>query len=115
MVFYPDHVELCGVKILGDTGTGHSRTILMALSEWTRDGGHGRLSGEALAKRIKADGGIGAVTGCVRTIRQNIITRLAACKHVTCGKDDVIANDGLHGYSLREWITVRRVDGDGQG
>ena len=38
LVFYPDRVELCGTKIIGDTGIGHMRKILEALKETKASG-----------------------------------------------------------------------------
>ena len=107
MVFYQDCVELCGVKIVGDTGTGQSRMILDLLKR-KRDGvRYVYMSGEALAKSIGAGGGIGVVTGCIRTIRRNATERLMEILGVRVGNEDVIVNDGVHGYCLKEWITVR--------
>jgi hypothetical protein len=106
MVFYPDRVELCGVKIVGDTGTGQSRMILDLLKRKRDAIRYVYMSGEALAKSIGA-GGIGVVTGCIRTIRRNVTERLMEMLGVRVGNEDVIANDGVHGYCLKEWITVR--------
>jgi len=106
MVFYSDRVELCGVKIVGDTGTGQSRMILDLLKRKRDAVRYVYMSGEALAKSIGA-GGIGVVTGCMRTIRKNATDRLMEMLGVRVGNEDVIVNDGVHGYCLKEWITVR--------
>lgn len=106
MVFYPDRVELCGVKIVGDTGTGQSRMILDLLKRKRDAVRYVYMSGEALAKSIGAVG-IGVVTGCIRTIRRNATERLMEILGVRVGNEDVIVNDGVHGYCLKEWITVR--------
>ena len=106
MVFYPDRVELCGVKIVGDTGTGQSRMILDLLKRKRDAVRYVYMSGEALAKSIGAVG-IGVVTGCIRTIRRNATERLMEMLGVRVGNEDVIVNDGVHGYCLKEWITVR--------
>jgi FixJ family two-component response regulator len=115
MVFYPNRVELCGVKIVGDTGIGQSRRILGLLRHKRDDNRYVYISGEALAKRIGADGGVGTVTGCIRTLRQNIAARLRERLNLVCDRDDVITNDGLHGYCLREWIIVREAADDVTG
>jgi CheY-like chemotaxis protein len=107
MVFYSDRVELCGVKIVGDMGTGQSRAILDLLRHKRGDSRYVNLSGEVLARKLTAEGGIGTVTGCIRTIRQNATQRLREKLGLVVGNYDVIANDGRHGYSLQEWITVR--------
>jgi hypothetical protein len=106
MIFYPDRVELCGVKIVGDTGTGQSRMILDLLKRKRDAARYVYMSGEALAKSIGAVG-IGVVTGCIRTIRRNATERLMEILGVRVGNEDVIVNDGVHGYCLKEWITVR--------
>jgi hypothetical protein len=106
MIFYPDRVELCGVKIVGDTGTGQSRMILDLLKRKRDAARYVYMSGESLAKSIGAVG-IGVVTGCIRTIRRNATERLMEILGVRVGNEDVIVNDGVHGYCLKEWITVR--------
>jgi CheY-like chemotaxis protein len=115
MVFYPSRVELCGVKIVGDTGIGYSRMILDMLKHTRNDNRCVYISGEAMAMRIGADGGVGTVTGCIRTLRQNIAARLRERLNLVCDRDDVITNDGLHGYCLREWIIVREAADDATG
>jgi CheY-like chemotaxis protein len=107
MVFYPDRVELCDVKIVGDMGTGQSLAILGLLKQRRGDGRYVSLGGEVLAKKLNAVGGMGTVTGCIRTIRQNATQRLREKLGFIVGNLDVIGNDGRHGYSLREWIMVR--------
>lgn len=113
MVFYADRVELCGVKIVGDTGFGQSRMILDLLKQRHDAARYIYISGETLAKKIGAPGGIGTVTGCIRTIRRNAAERLKEQLNLIVGIDDVIANDGVHGYCLREWITVREAAVEG--
>jgi CheY-like chemotaxis protein len=105
MVFFPDRVELCGVKVLGDTGAGQTRRLIQELS---RKGSHDKFvcrSGAQLAKAIGADGGQNSVAGCVRNFRQSV-TRALAPKGIACGRQDVIQSGG-QGYRLREWIIAR--------
>jgi CheY-like chemotaxis protein len=111
MTFYPDRVELCGVKIISDAGAGQSLMMLRALTEKHPDGRFRSLSAEVIAKRIDADG-VGAVTSCAATIRKNTAERLRAQLNIVCGKRDVLENDE-QGYRLREWIDVRIVDDEG--
>jgi len=110
LVFYPDRVELCGVKILGDTGVGYSREILEQLSQKTPGGRFVHRGSPQLAKAIKAEGGTGTVTGCIRRLRQNIIRRLREQLGIVVGMDDVITNDRRHGYCLRDWVEVVVVE-----
>lgn len=108
MVFHPDRVELCGVKVLGDSGAGQTRRLIQELS---RKGSHDRFvchSGAQLAKAIEADGGQNSVAGCVRNFRQSV-TRALAAKGIVCGRQDVIQSGG-QGYRLREWIAIGGAD-----
>jgi len=41
--------------------------------------------------------------------------RLRERLNLVCGRDDVIANDGFHGYCLNKWITVRHAADDVTG
>ncbi len=110
LVFYPHRVELCGVKILGDTGIGYSREILEVLRQKTPGGRFVHRGSPQLAKAIRAEGGNGTVTGCIRRLRQNIIRRLREQLGIVVGMDDVITNDRRHGYCLRDWIEVEVVE-----
>ena len=67
-----------------------------------------RMSGEELAAAIRAKGGMGTITGCIQTLRRNIINRLRKAG-ILVGRDDVIHHD-QQGYCLRDWIIV--CDGD---
>jgi len=107
LVFYPDRVELCGVKILGDTGVGYSREILEQLSRKTPGGRFVHRGSPQLAKAINAEGGTGTVTGCIRRLRGTIAKRLKEECGLIVGQGDVIANDCRHGYCFNEWIEVR--------
>ncbi len=115
MTFYPDRVELCGVKILGDTGSGQSRAILELLDRTTPKGRWACMSGAKLAAKIGAPGGINTVTGCVRWLRGSIAQRLAEELGVLFNQNDVIVNDRRHGYCLAEWITTRHVTAEETG
>ena len=66
-----------------------------------------QLSAEELADAIGATR-VGVITGCVKTLRDNIVKRLGK-DGVTVGRDDVLQHD-LSGYRLRDWITVRSGD-----
>ena len=67
--------------------------------------------GEELAAAIRATGGVGTITGCIQTLRRNIVNRLRKAG-ITVGRGDVIDHDE-QGYFLRDWIEVR--DGDRGG
>jgi len=108
MVFYPDHVELCGVRIISDAGSGQSMLMLHVLREKRSDGRFRSVGAGAIARKIEADG-VGTITGCAATIRRNITERLRKQSNILCGAHDVLDNDE-QGYHLRSWITVRVVE-----
>lgn len=103
LVFYPDHAELLGVTIISDRGTGQCLMLLRELAKTNSQGEYVHLSGEELATAIGASG-VGTITGCVQTLRRNIIKRLGKIG-VAVGRDDAIAHDES-GYFLREWVRV---------
>lgn len=107
MVFYPDRVELCGVKVLGGTGVGQTRRILEELARGGDKGPFVARGGAALARAIEADGGQNAVAGYVRNFRKSVVRSLAE-RRITSGPQDVVQS-GDRGYRLRSWITVRHV------
>lgn len=108
LTFHPGHIELLGVRIISDRGTGQCMSILNLLRQKDGRGRFVRMSGEELAAAIRAGGGVGTVTGCIQTLRRNIVTRLRKAG-ITAGRADVIDHDE-QGYFLRDWIVV--CDGD---
>ncbi len=105
LTFFADRAELCGVKIITDMGAGQSLMMLQELRKRDRRGHYIRMSGEELAKAIQAPGGVGAITGCVRAVRRNVIKRLLKHRNLICQNDDLIRSDE-QGYYLREWVTT---------
>ena len=108
MAFYPDHVELCGVRIISDAGSGQSMLMLHVLRDKRPDGRFRSVGAGPIARKIEADG-VGTITGCAATIRRNITERLRKQSNILCGAHDVLDNDE-QGYHLRSWITVRVVE-----
>lgn len=107
LVFFPDRVELCGVRVLGDTGLGVMRAILEQLTQKNKFTGNWiALSGEQLAKAVNAAGGQNSAAGCIRDLRNNVIRVLVEELNLIAGPQDVIQTSP-QGYRLREWITVR--------
>jgi len=114
MVFFPDRVELRGVKILTDSGAGLSRKMLELLKKKKADGRFVRMGGEQIAKAIDPSTGIGTITGCASTIRRNVKENLREHLNIECKDDDVLVRDN-QGYHLNDdKITVRDEDGTGQ-
>jgi hypothetical protein len=111
LVFFPDRIELCSVKILSDTGLGHTRKMLELLRAKRRDGRFVRLGAEQIAAKIDPAATIQTVTGCASTIRRNIKTRLKKDpQKIECQDNDVLVRDEQGYYLNDEKITVR--DGD---
>jgi hypothetical protein len=109
LVFFSDRVELCGVRIVSDRGAGQCLLVLRELRRHDSAGRYVRRSADELALAIKAPGGAGTITGCIKRIRDNVIQRFRKELGMACGRDDVVQNNE-QGYSLRDWIIVR--DGD---
>ena len=109
MVFRDDCVELCGVKILGNTGMGYSRRMLELLSRRGPDGRFINMTAKQLAEQINRYIGDSSIIGCVSTIRSNAKHRLMQHLGVEVQPGDVLTNDE-QGYHLNEWITVKRED-----
>jgi DNA-binding response OmpR family regulator len=102
--FFPDRIELCGVRIISDIGTGQSMSVLNELRAKDRHGRHVRRSAEQLARAIGAPA-TGTITSCIRHLRKNIERRLFKHQGLVCSLDQVIDHD-QQGYFLREWIAV---------
>ena len=105
LVFYPDRVELCGVKVCGRRGI--MRTILEALRERLPNGRYKAFSGAALARRAEAVRGQNATAEAVRHFRQKVKKVLAEELDLECGSRDIIENDRKHGYRFSERIVCR--------
>jgi len=109
MGFHPNRVELCGVKILGDTGMGYSRQMLELLAAKGEDGRFVTMTGRQIAEQIGSYVGDSNIIGCASTIRKNIKHRLREHLDMEVQPEDVLVNDD-QGYHLKEWIVVERRD-----
>ncbi|HOM75194.1 MAG TPA: response regulator [Anaerohalosphaeraceae bacterium] len=108
MAFYPDRIELCGVKIFGSK-TVASREMLKVLAETKSDGTYRNLGGDQIAEKMDAENGIGTVTGCARTIRRQTAQILKKHLNVEIGENDLLEHSD-QGYRLNHRITVRFCD-----
>ncbi|TET34873.1 MAG: response regulator [Planctomycetota bacterium] len=119
LVFFSNRVELCGVKILGDSGLGHSRRMLNLLRKKRSDGRFVRISGEELADKIGKDVGgsivIGTITGCAKSIRSSIKERLFRDLNIVCQKQNVLVRDDQGYHFNDDKITVRDGTHDENG
>jgi CheY-like chemotaxis protein len=117
VVFFDDHVELLGVKIISDRGGGTTMQVLGELRRRDSAGRFVRRSAEELAKAVRAMGGVSTITGCVRALRQNITRRLRKHLNIDVHPEGVIGHDE-QGYYLQDCISVRDAgdaDPDGDG
>ncbi len=105
MVFYPNHIELCGIRIFGSKAAA-SREMLKVLAEAKPDGTYRYWAGEQIADKISAENGIGTVTGCARTIRTRVAGTLKKHMNVEVGENDFLEHTD-QGYRLNHRITVR--------
>jgi DNA-binding response OmpR family regulator len=106
LVFFANRVELQGVTVISDRGTGQCMMVLEQLRQLDARGRYVRRSGEDLAQLIDAPGGGTAVTAFVHTLRSNIAQRLRRDLGIDVPSDAVIDHSD-QGYFLREWIVVR--------
>jgi CheY-like chemotaxis protein len=110
MVFYPTHVELCGVKICGDDSTT-IRRILDALREKKPNGKYVVFSGDKLAQLTDCDGGQNTIATCIMGFRDLVCQALYNEANVECDrKSDIILNDRKYGYRFSDKIEV--LDGN---
>ncbi|NLX18205.1 MAG: response regulator [Desulfobulbus sp.] len=108
MIFYPERVELCGVKVLGSKAAA-SREMLKVLAEVKTDGIYKYYGGEQIASKISAENGIGTITGCARTIRNQFARLLKKHLNVEVGDNDILEHTD-QGYRLNYRITVSFCD-----
>ncbi len=107
LVFHPDKVELCGVKMCGGTSTGIMRAILDKLRTTYPDGRYRSFSGTELARAANAPRGQNAVAEAIAAFRGKVRKRLRRERGIECGNEDVIeTTDGL-GYRYTSKITIR--------
>lgn len=106
LVFYPDRVELCSVKVCGDASSGNKRKILDKLREKYPDGRHRSFSGTELAQAAKAARGQNAAAEVIAAFRGTVVERLRRQRGIECGSEDVIETTGV-GYRYTSKVTVR--------
>ena len=109
MIFYPDRVEVCGVKVCGGRRSGLIRRVLDVLRAKRPSGQYVALSGAELGTEVGRAGDQNRIAGCIRDFRRNTCQVLLDEAKVECGLQDIVRSGGA-GYRLHEWIVVR--DGD---
>jgi DNA-binding response OmpR family regulator len=110
LVFYPERVELCGVKICGSRQNGLIRGILDILREKRANGSYVALSGLELAEKLGCPGEQNKISSCIGRFRQSVADVLRKEAGLKCGPQDVIQS-GDQGYRLSEVIVVREGNG----
>lgn len=109
LVFRRSTVDLLGVTIVSNRGSGQAMALLRDLASSHADSRFVHQSGEDLAQSLGPPANIGTVTSCVRLIRLNAANRLKKQLGLVVGPQDVVAHDG-QGYYLRDWITIQDAD-----
>ncbi len=108
LVYFDDHVELLGVKIISDRGAGLTIGLLRELRSRFNGDRYVPISAEELAGILGVPD-VNTITGCIRGLRRNIVNRLRKYLNIEIGPKDVICRDE-QGYYLRPWIVVRNGD-----
>jgi DNA-binding response OmpR family regulator len=110
MVFHPTRVELCGVKICGDTKAGRIRRILDELSQRTSRGNFVAYSGDELAAQVGCRvRGQNAISETIRDFRKYVTAVMLAEANLQVGPRDVIQSGG-RGYRFADKIVVGALD-----
>lgn len=111
MVFGEHRIELCGVRVCGGTESGLIREILDELRCENSRGGFVQRSGDDLARLTGCKRGQNAIAEAVAAFRTQAAEQLLAEANILIDrKQDIIVNDGRHGYRLSPKITVHDAD-----
>lgn len=108
LVFYADHVELCGVTICGGPRCEQARKTLDLLRQKNSKGRFAAFPSKKLAERISREKGAPSVPGLIRDLRARIVAVLRQ-NDIQCHRNDVIERTD-HGYHFRDWIIVQNGD-----
>ena len=109
LTIYPDRVEVCGVKVWGETESSDLRTALLRLSCQDASGCYQGIAGKDLVPDSLASSNITAI---IKRFRDNASEYLLADRDLECGSDDIIANERRKGYYLQKWIKVVDMTAD---
>jgi hypothetical protein len=108
MVFYANHVELCGTTICGGPRCEQARKTLDLLRQKNIKGDFRAFGSKNLAEMIGREGGSLSVPGLIRDIRMRISEELRSIE-IQCGRHDVIVRT-KQGYQFKDFITVHDAD-----
>lgn len=106
LVFLPDRVELCQIKIAGAAGESRIRAILDALRARRANGRFVIMTGNELADATECAGGENSVAAAIRDFRTQLAELLGKEQGLVIGPQDVVRSGGP-GYRLHESMTVR--------
>ena len=104
--FYPDRIELCGVRVCGAKNSSQKRKILDLLRDKTIAGEKRNYDQHYIAEKLKILRGQQAVGESVMEIRKACADRLLEDKNIKCADKDVIINNG-QGYHFSDKIKIR--------
>jgi hypothetical protein len=108
LVFFGDHVELCGVAICYGQRSDTKRRALELLSK-VIDGKFVAYSGDELAQELGLKRGKHSVAGVIRDLRQQITDALLGDARIECKRCDVIMSRDS-GYRLSPKLSVQHPD-----
>lgn len=108
MVFYPDCIIFCGLRIAGPERETHIRCVFDQLREPGPGGHHIRKTSAELADGSALEATEAAITGAIRDARARFIQMLRDEMHIDCRSEDVLESGGVGqpGYRLSELITI---------
>jgi DNA-binding response OmpR family regulator len=108
LVFYPDRIELCGVKICRGKDSSIKRRVLDMLRHRNAKGAFRCFPMKDIAESLRLDRP-GAVAEAIADLRKDCRERLREKAGIDCQDEDLVSNRN-RGYHLRDWI--RTFDGN---
>jgi DNA-binding response OmpR family regulator len=109
LVFFSDHVELCGIDICSGARS-QRRRMALELLRLRKGTAFVAYSGEDFAEKLGLKTGQNGASGLIRDIRSRITEALRKEARIQCLDEDVILSGGP-GYRLSDRLTVQ----DGAG
>lgn len=106
LVFWADHIELCGVKVVSSGKASQMGEILAALRGQMPNGRYKAMDGATLARAVHCVGGQASVAGSIRDFRKHVAEIVGKELGLKVGRQDVIESGGS-GYRLRPWISIQ--------
>ncbi len=105
LVFFPDRVELNGVKVC--RGRGKTRSILETMRARRSVGCYRYFSAAQLAEAAEAKRGQQAAVEAISRFKKTVQSKMASERGIDCQSQDVIEHDQTYGYRFSSMITDR--------